>query len=30
MKRRAALFVLAGTVGLVVAAGVAFAETVNC
>jgi hypothetical protein len=30
MKRRAALFVLAGTVALVVAARVAFAETVNC
>jgi hypothetical protein len=30
MKRTAALFVLAGTVALVVAAGVAFAESVNC
>ena len=30
MKRRAALFVLAGTVALVVAAGVALAATVKC
>ena len=30
MKRRVALFVLAGAVALVVAAGVAFAATVDC
>ena len=30
MRRRAALFVLAGTVALVAAAGVAFAATVKC
>ena len=30
MKRRGALFVLAGAVALVLAAGVAFAATVNC